>query len=45
MPVTEMPGPDQPVTGEVSYHLRTGKHDQILQDWQHYWDIADRYIR
>ena len=37
-----MPAPDVPITGEVSYHLRTGKHDQTLEDWQHYWALADR---
>ena len=45
MPVSEMPAPDTPVTGEVSYHLRSGAHDQLLFDWQHYWDIADKYIK
>ena len=24
------------------YHLRPGKHNLILVDWQHYWDFADR---
>ena len=37
-----MPPPDQPVTGEISYHLRTGKHDQTREDWLHYWDLAGR---
>ena len=37
-----MPPPDQPVTGEISYHLRTGKHDQTRGDWLHYWDLAGK---
>lgn len=37
-----MPPPDRPITGEISYHLRTGKHDQTLEDWLHYWSLADR---
>ena len=45
MPTNEMPAADQPVTGEVSYHLRTGKHDQQLSDWLHYFEIADKFIR
>ena len=24
------------------YHLRPGKHNLTLVDWQHYWDYADR---
>lgn len=40
-----MPQPDRPVTGEISYHLRTGKHDQTLEDWLHYWELADRLFR
>ena len=44
LPATEMPPPDTPVTGDISFHYRTGKHDQTPQDWSHYWDIADRYL-
>lgn len=40
-----MPPPDVPVTGEISYHLRTGKHDQAPQDWAHYLDLADIYFK
>ncbi len=40
-----MPPPDTPVTGEVSYHLRTGKHDQTAADWEHYFALADRYLK
>ena len=24
------------------YHLRSNKHNLTLEDWQHYWDFADR---
>ena len=33
---------DSYVTGAVSYHVRTGGHDQTLADWTHYWEIADK---
>lgn len=44
LPAQEMPDVDQFVTSEVSYHMRTGKHDQTWADWQHYLKIADKYL-
>ncbi len=35
------PLPDQPVGNAVSYFMRTGGHDLLLSDWQHYLSIAD----
>lgn len=37
---TAMPDPDSPVIGEVSYHLRTGKHDVTDYDWEQYIKFA-----
>ncbi|MBE6356701.1 MAG: acetylxylan esterase [Lentisphaerae bacterium] len=42
MPVSEHPAPDVNVTGEISYHLRTGEHEILLQDWEHYLDAAGK---
>ncbi|OQA87305.1 MAG: hypothetical protein BWY31_00845 [Lentisphaerae bacterium ADurb.Bin242] len=39
-----MPPPDTPITGEISYHNRTGKHDQTAADWAHYLALADLYF-
>ena len=36
------PAPDRAVGTDVSYFLRTGKHDLLLSDWIHYMDVADR---
>ena len=41
---TPMPGPGEAVTGSVSYHLRAGKHDITLFDWEHYLDFADHFL-
>ena len=39
-----MPPPDCFVTGDISYHIRTGRHNQTPEDWAHYLDIADKYF-
>ncbi len=37
------PPPNQPVRfGKIGYHLRTGKHDLQIYDWQNYLDFADQ---
>jgi hypothetical protein len=37
------PAADTPLQeGCVGYHLRTGKHDLALYDWERYMDFADR---
>ncbi len=35
------PPPETPVGTDVSYFLRTGVHDMLISDWNHYMDIAD----
>jgi len=45
LPCREMPGTGVFVTGDVSYHIRSGKHNQTPEDWAHYLEIADRYLR
>lgn len=44
-PVKEMPGVSQPVIGDISYHIRPGKHDVTLYDWQCYMNFAERYFK
>lgn len=40
-----MPEADTPIgEGHVGYHLRTGKHDITLYDWQQYVRFADRHF-
>ncbi|MGV8094953.1 MAG: hypothetical protein AB2L24_24125 [Mangrovibacterium sp.] len=45
LPANEMPEPDSPVFGVVSYHIRTGKHDITSYDWEQYIRFADELVR
>jgi len=39
------PQPDHALlVGCIGYHIRTGKHDLTLSDWQHYMDFADKHF-
>jgi dipeptidyl aminopeptidase/acylaminoacyl peptidase len=43
LPVTEMPGVDQPVHGTIGYHVRAGGHDLSAYDWRQYLAFADKH--
>jgi hypothetical protein len=45
IPTREMPEADHPVKGAISYHIRTGGHDITAYDWEHYIDVANRYLK
>ncbi|MBI3468141.1 MAG: acetylxylan esterase [Planctomycetes bacterium] len=40
--VEKMPEVNQAVGGTIGYHIRTGKHDVTLYDWERFMDFADR---
>jgi dienelactone hydrolase len=42
----EMPGQNQPtLDGSIGFHLRPGKHDVTLYDWQQFLAFADRHLK
>ena len=40
----KMPPENKFLTGDISYHIRTGKHNILKLDWEHYMQIADLYL-
>ena len=45
-PLTELPLKNTPVsTDRMGFHLREGKHDILLYDWQQYVSFADRFLK
>lgn len=43
--VNEMPAVNHPVGETIRYHIRTGKHDVTLYDWQQYLAFTRQYIK
>jgi hypothetical protein len=43
--VEEQPKVDTPVMRTVGYHVRTGKHDVTLYDWQRYLEFAQMHLQ
>ncbi len=43
LPAEDMPALGDPVMGTIGYHIRPGKHDITLYDWDRYMDFADSF--
>jgi hypothetical protein len=42
---SEMPAVNKPVSGIISYHIRTGVHNVTIYDWQQYIKFADTQLK
>ncbi|NEW84367.1 MAG: acetylxylan esterase [Mariniphaga sp.] len=45
LPSKVMPAASNPLIGTIAYHIRPGKHDVTLYDWQCYMDFATDYFK
>ncbi len=43
--IGQMPAIEQPVGEYIRYHIRTGKHDITLYDWQQFLTFADKHFK
>lgn len=39
-----MPRVERPVSEAIGYHIRKGRHDLLLYDWQQFLDFADKHL-
>ena len=44
LPCEEMPKVDQPIHGQIGYHIRSGKHDITSYDWKNYIKFANKHL-
>ena len=44
MAADSWPGVNHPILSRIGYHMRPGKHDVKLQDWNIYMDFADKHL-
>jgi hypothetical protein len=44
LPTKTWPEVNQPVQGQIGYHIRSGKHDVTEYDWEQYLKFAEKHL-
>jgi hypothetical protein len=44
LPAKVMPKVNQPMQGQIAYHIRNGKHDVTDFDWEQYIKFAKKHL-
>jgi hypothetical protein len=45
LPTTKWPGVNEPVSGQIQYHIRPGNHNILTYDWQQYLNFMDKHFK
>jgi hypothetical protein len=45
LPATQMPGINNPVSGQIQYHIRPGNHNILTYDWEQYLNFMDKHFK
>lgn len=45
LPSYKYPKNEEPIIGQIGYHVRSGVHDVTKYDWKQYLNFADRFLK
>jgi len=45
LPATQMPRLNEPIAGQIQYHIRPGDHNILTCDWEQYLNFMDKHFK